>query len=161
MLFRTFLILLAALGLVLSAPVLAAADSRAGKDPVVGLWLTEDHDGVIEFYACGTKICGRFHWIGDGDDGQILRDEHNHDVNLQHRPLCQMTFITNFKKEREGNYVDGDIYNPEDGWLYSANMTLIDRNTLSLQGYVLLPILGRSQTWTRVESYPPCKTDSP
>ena len=136
----------------------AVSGKKAVKDPIVGLWLTQDHDAVVEIYACDTSICGRFHWMAD-DNGRMPRDENNHDAALRARPLCHMQFIGGFKDDGDGNYVDGTIYNPQDGWNYNVDMTLIDHDTLNLQGYILVPLLGRSQTWTRVEAYPSCKTD--
>lgn len=137
------------------------ASLHVNKDPIVGLWMTEDHDAVVEFYDCTSKICGRFHWMENGEDGKPPVDEHNHDEGKRQRSLCQMQFIGDFQGDGQGHYVDGWIYNPQDGWNYNAEMTLTGKNTLDLHGYVLLPILGRSQTWTRVPAYKSCKAEQP
>lgn len=138
-----------------------SAKAHAERDPVFGLWLTEDRDAVIELYGCETKTCGRFYWLGSSENGDIQRDEHNHDAEQRDRPLCRMTFMTDFNNVGEGNYAEGFIYNPEDGWDYKAELKLEDKNTLNVRGYILLPIFGRSQTWTRVHSHPACKVESP
>jgi len=43
-------------------------------------------------------------------------------------------------------YNNGWIYSPRSGSNYTARMTLKDRDTLDLHGYVLVPFLGESQS---------------
>lgn len=44
----------------------------------------------------------------------------------------------------------GEIYNRENGKHYSALMSLDERGDLVLRPYVVLPLFGRTQVWTRV-----------
>jgi uncharacterized protein (DUF2147 family) len=135
--------------------LLGAGEARAAVqtvgDPVLGLWFTEGREAAVELYACAQEICGRFHWfkVDDGD----LRDDHNRDPGRRIRPLCKMQFIGGFTGEGEGRYGNGWVYDPNDGATYNASMTLVDRDTLDMRGYVLLPFLGQSQTWKRVSKH--------
>lgn len=43
----------------------------------------------------------------------------------------------------------GKVYDPESGNEYKAKMTLVDNKTLKLRGYILIPLLGRTEVWTR------------
>jgi uncharacterized protein (DUF2147 family) len=61
-----------------------------------------------------------------------------------------------FKPEGKGRYTDGWIYSPLHGATFQAEMTLVDHNTLDLHGYIFIPALGQSQTWTRAKSLPSC-----
>jgi hypothetical protein len=49
------------------------------------------------------------------------------------------------------NRWDGQIYNSEDGHTYSANISLVDPNTLRVQGCFLGFLCG-GENWTRFES---------
>jgi len=127
---------------------------------ISGRWYTEGHEGGIELYPCGDEICGRFYWLKDKmENGDISRDKNNPDPNLHRRPLCHMQFMGGFTPDQQSHYTDGWIYNPRDGGTYSAEMTLIDRDTLDLRGYLFFPFLGESQTWTRATSMPTCMND--
>ena len=58
--------------------------------------------------------------------------------------------LKNFAYE-DGEWSGGNIYNPSDGKEYKAYMKLKDKNTLSVRGYVGISLLGKTDTWTRVE----------
>ena len=50
----------------------------------------------------------------------------------------------------EGNVWDnGELYDPKKGKTYSGKITLTDKNTLDLRGYIGFSFIGRSSTWTR------------
>lgn len=128
------------------------------RDPVSGLWYTEGHDGGVELYRCGDKICGRFYWIQQDMREDRVRDISNPDPDKRERNLCRMQFMGDFVPDGQGHYTDGWIYSPRHGQTFSANLTLIDHDTLDLHGYVLSPILGDSQTWKRAAAMPACTT---
>jgi uncharacterized protein (DUF2147 family) len=147
-------------GPILAAALLAAAPAAA--DPTLGPWLTEDRRGVIELARCddaaGPRLCGRLAWTADPADAPIPRDGRNPDPALRDRPLCGATLFYDFRPGPDGAWIDGRIYNPEDGEVYRATIRADGDGRLVLRGYVLVPLLGRSQTWTRVtEPPPPCR----
>lgn len=125
-------------------------------DPVTGFWYTEGHEGGVELYGCADKICGRFAWLKPTPVEGIAHDDHNPDPTLRKRVLCHLQFMGNFTPDGHGHYEDGWIYSPRHGQNFNAEMTLIDSDTLDLHGYVLAPILGESQTWTRSKNMPAC-----
>lgn len=130
----------------------------ASKD-IIGYWLTEDKDGVVEFYPCQNFICGKLHWIKLNDPNEVSRDSHNPDPTKQGRPLCGLEFIGGFQPSPENPNIleNGWIYSPRHGAMFSATLKMIDKETLDLHGYMLTPLLGQSQIWHRTNADPACK----
>ena len=137
-------------GLALLA-ALHAGGARASSDPVFGFWLIENQRSIIEIVPCGDSACGKIVWLKEplGDDGQPKTDNLNSDDDLRGRALCGMEMINKFRSADPGAWSGGSIYSPREGKTYSASMKLRDDGTLQLRGYVLLPLFGKSQVWTR------------
>jgi len=45
--------------------------------------------------------------------------------------------------------VKGWIYDPDVGKQYKAKMTMTGPDTLEIRGYIGVPLLGRTEVWTR------------
>ncbi|MDD2326424.1 MAG: DUF2147 domain-containing protein [Alphaproteobacteria bacterium] len=121
----------------------------AKSDPVLGIWLPEEQDAAIELYACEDRICGRFYWLKDDSKESPSLDDRNPDPVQRNRHLCGLTFMGGFKADGKGGYTGGWLYSPRHGSMFSAALTLKDKDTLELRGYVFLPLLGGSQHWNR------------
>ena len=70
------------------------------------------------------------------------------------QPVVGMTIIRNMKQSAGDTAVwdGGDILDPNNGKVYSAKLTLVDGGRkLDVRGYIGMPMLGRTQTWQRVE----------
>ena len=130
---------------------LNAGGARASSDPVFGFWLIENQRSIIEIVPCGDSACGKIVWLKEplGDDGQPKTDSLNSDDDLRGRALCGMEMINKFHSDDSGAWSGGSIYSPREGKTYSASMKLRDDSTLKLRGYVLLPLFGKTQVWTR------------
>ncbi|MGY0215862.1 DUF2147 domain-containing protein [Endozoicomonadaceae bacterium StTr2] len=71
---------------------------------------------------------------------------------LHNQPIQGLTIIRNMHGT-DGKYEDGTILDPESGKEYSATMKLKDKGQkLEVRGFIGFSLLGRSQTWERVES---------
>lgn len=130
---------------------LHAGGSRASGDPVFGFWLIENQRAVIEIVPCGEEACGKTVWLQEplNRDGQPKTDSNNTDEKLRGRMLCGIELIGNFQRVKPGAWSGGYIYSPRNGQTYSASMELNDNDKLELRGYLLLPLLGQTQIWTR------------
>jgi uncharacterized protein (DUF2147 family) len=69
------------------------------------------------------------------------------------KPKIGMEMIRGGKKaEGKDVWEDGKILDPENGKEYSLRMTPIEGGKkLEIRGYIGTPLLGRTQTWIRVQ----------
>lgn len=116
-------------------------------DPT-GLWQTATDGGQVEITKCGNTLCGRLVMSDEIKANPELKDANNKDAKLRGRTLKGLTILTGFVGgPRE--WIDGSIYNAEDGKTYSASIVMADDNTLKVRGCVFEPFC-QTQTWTRL-----------
>lgn len=119
------------IGLVL----LSAAPSPAGE-AIYGLWAREGHSERLVFFDCDGQLCAKSEFPSpDGSPPPLI---------IRH---AQKTAPNEWK---------GQLFNPENGKLYSGSVTLNSRDQLTLTG-CLISFLCQSETWTRVKASPPAK----
>ena len=148
--------------LVLAAitPPLHAADAEA--DAVVGTWLTEAGEkggrAYVQVARQGDRLVGRIVRLEEPDfeaghprAGKPKVDLENPDPKLRERPIVGLQILQGFTYAGDGKWTGGTIYDPANGKTYKAQITLNDRNTLALRGYIGIPALGRTTTWKRVQ----------
>jgi hypothetical protein len=70
-----------------------------------------------------------------------------------------LTVVTGFKKQADGTWADGTVYVPDQGMSFSGYAEILDRNKVKVTGYMLLPIFGSSEVWTRMPRKPPSCAD--
>ena len=124
----------------------------------VGLWETPEGKGGkahVQIDSCADKLCGRIVWLELPNDkqGRPKTDRRNTDAAQRDRPILGMPLLSDFvpDPDRADRWVEGRIYNPEDGEIYRCTMTLAADGTLEVRGYVGMPLLGKSQVWRRVK----------
>ena len=139
------------LGLVVLSLAVSAPSVGAQQQAALGRWLSESGKGVVEIYPCADKLCGKLVWLADPiRDGAPAVDRNNKDAAQKQRPLCGLMMLGDFRQLEANRWGDGWIYSPENGKTYRANMTL-DGELLKLRGYIGIPLLGETQTWTRAD----------
>jgi len=143
------------IALLLLPPAAQAADPALGARDILGTWLTADGKAHVEIYPCGDLYCGKIVWLSEPlENGQPKRDKENPDAALRDRPIIGLILMRDFSYEGDGTWSGGTVYDPESGDEYQGKMSLKDAGTLDLRGYVLLPLFGRTETWTRVVADP-------
>ncbi len=138
----------------LGAAFVLLLSNTAQASDAQGYWLTENKRAVIHLQPCGFSLCGTIHWIIDGG---MQYDAKNPDKAERSAPMCGLQLLHGFETNGK-NWKNGKIYKADEGKIYDANITVKDDNTLSLRGYVGIPLFGKSQTWTRVspDDYKKC-----
>jgi uncharacterized protein (DUF2147 family) len=126
----------------------ARLDTSYPEDALAGKWWTEGKEGLMKIEK--TKS-GRFQVILLGGKEENKKDVNNPDPKQRERKLKGIVIMWNLKFE-DGEYVDGYCYNPRDGKTYRVKMKVTGPDSLRLRGYLLVPLLGQNQDWTRAAS---------
>jgi uncharacterized protein (DUF2147 family) len=143
---------------VLSAAIFAPVNSlhAASADPS-GYWMKPDaeRESKIQVLKCGsgrTQLCAKIVWLKEPNDskGQPLHDVRNEDPSHRGRPIVGLQLFTGFTPSAPGTW-NGSIYNPEDGHTYTATLTLVSRNQITLRGCKAWLLCGEKQ-WLRTSA---------
>ncbi len=138
------------LACLLSALTITASAQKA--DAILGSWVNPSGEDHILIYKKGDKFFGRLDWIKYPNDeqGKPKTDKNNPDPAQRSRPDLGLELLKNFTFDGENQYIDGTIYDPQNGKTYSCKMTL-NGNTLKIRGYIGISLFGRTETWTRLK----------
>ncbi len=119
---------------------------------VLGVWKTiddktKDAKSHVKIYEKGGKVYGKVIKLLPAATTKVCIDCPG---NKKGKSLIDLDILWDMVKA--GNvYDDGEIVDPANGKVYSCKMYLKDKNTLIVRGYLGISLLGRSQTWYRVE----------
>jgi len=128
--------------------MLLSAGAVANETDIEGRWLSGDKTGWIEIRLVDGRPVGVAAGATDpADAGRV--DALNPDPALRGRPLLGITILQGFDYVAKHFWKGGIIYDPNSGNTYKSTITLVDRNTLKVRGYIGVSLFGRSDTWTR------------
>ena len=141
---------------VIAAALIAMAGSAFAQATPAGLWRTIDDDtkqelSQVRITDAGGVLSGKIEKLADASrsDAKCNKCE----GGRKDQPIVGMTIIEGAKKHADEAYWDGgSILDPNNGKTYKVRLTPQDGGkTLAVRGYVGAPMLGRTQTWIRVE----------
>ncbi len=115
------------------------------EDEILGRWITENKDVVIDFSRCGSNFCGDVVWT---KRGALAVDKENPNPELRSRPIFGLRIVSDLTYKGQSMW-KGNIYNPQNGSTYKAEVRLMDADRLSMRGYIVAPIFGKTLRWTR------------
>jgi len=129
-----------------------ATTSWAQKLSPLGVWTNEEGKARFEIYKCGDKLCGKIISLKEPNrNGKPKMDDNNPEKSLRNRPLLGLEFLKGFDYEGNNKWDDGTIYDPESGKTYSCYMKMLGKDKMEVKGYIGISLIGRAQTWTRVD----------
>jgi uncharacterized protein (DUF2147 family) len=131
-----------------SAAILALTSASALAADPIGDWLVKDGYANIRIDNCAGKLWGIVVW--EKEPGV---DSENPDPAKKTRPTLGMPVLMGLAPTKPNKW-EGEIYNSQNGKMYSANISVVDENTLELEGCLVWP-LCLAQKWTRVKTPPP------
>jgi len=119
----------------IGVPRLLEAQTDRDPDAIIGAWVTENGDGVVEITRCpgmsGQVYCGVLAPFYEGDS---LPD------------YCGHRLIYNFIPDGQGEWRDGIIIDPRNGNEWDAIAWLED-GVLRVRGYLGISLFGQTQSW--------------
>lgn len=134
-------------------PLRATAPRLASPE---GLWEPIDSAGRplgrIRIFEVSGLYYGRIEPSSPTDDRTALctrcKDERHN------QPIIGLVLMRHLRPEN-GEYVGGDILDPDTGRIYSCTLRLTDGGRqLIMRGFLGISLIGQSQTWRRVEDHP-------
>jgi uncharacterized protein (DUF2147 family) len=142
----------------LIATLLALAASASAQSSPAGLWKTIDDNSkkersLVRISEAGGVFSGKI-------EKQLDPDAKPSDVcdqcsdERKNQPILGFALIRNVKQSADDRAVwdGGDITDPDNGKVYKVRLKPIDGGKkLEVRGYIGMPMLGRTQTWIRVE----------
>jgi len=128
-------------------------------DDILGQWATEQEKSHVEITLDQGKYFGRIVWLkdpvyatNDAMAGQIVMDRKNPDVAKRKIPLVGKEILSGFRYDSHSQkWVDGKIYNPEDGNTYFCSLTLDKSGKLLVRGSIdMFGLLSKTTYWEKV-----------
>jgi uncharacterized protein (DUF2147 family) len=124
----------------------------------VGTWKTVDdatktEKSLVRIAESGGVLTGKIEKLLDpATKADAVCDKCSDE--RKDKPLVGLSIITGVKKSTSAAdlWDGGHILDPGDGKTYKVRLSPIDGGKkLEVRGYVGMPLLGRTQTWLRVE----------
>jgi len=139
-----------ALFLVLAISSNLSAQTAVSPELITGTWLTASGKAKVKISKEGNVYNGKIVWLRDplNAEGKPKTDKNNPNDALKLMPLMGLNMLKNFVFD-EDQWVNGTIYDPENGKTYSCKVKYRD-GKLDVRGYIGISLLGRTETWFKV-----------
>ena len=135
-----------------------AVKAQNPADRILGTYYviepTSKEESKVQIYKApnGTYF-GKVIWMKNPNmpDGTPKRDIKNPDPSLRSTRGDQIVLVKNFTyNSKNGEWVNGEIYNPVEGKTYKCKMAFESDTKLKVRGYIGVPALGRSMYWKKL-----------
>ena len=125
---------------IMLAALFAVSAVGAHAGGISGTYRTQPNDhghvGLVEFYDCGGKYCGKLVRSFDKSGAEIPSKNNGRDL------------VKNMTDAGGGKFSGGTIWDPGSGKTYKSKMQL-DGKTLNVSGCVA--VFCKTQKWTQVK----------
>jgi uncharacterized protein (DUF2147 family) len=127
------------------------AAAQVNADDIVATWLTSGKEPAkIQIYKSVERYYGKITWLKYPEvNGKQPLDINNPDKTKRNTPIIGLVILKGFRFD-DDEWEDGKVYDPKSGKTYSCYLSLRDKNTLKIRGYVGISLIGRTEIWTRV-----------
>jgi len=119
------------------------AQSKTSPNSIIGIYWSPKKDAKVEIYQKAGRYFGKTIWVATPG-----KDVKNPKPSLRQRELLGLELFTNFSFD-EGEYEDGEIYDPATGKTYDCKMTY-NGDQLKVRGYIGISLFGRTEYFQRI-----------
>lgn len=141
---------------VLGAAALFASSVSASAVKPTGEWAVPGNVAHLHIADCDGRLWGVVSW-----ERRPSADSHNPDPAKRSRPMLGVPILLGMKRAQPNRW-DGEIYNANNGKIYTADIRLTGANVLHVEGCFLGFLCG-GQDWTRIKPttvrYDPLQAD--
>ncbi len=132
----------------------ALAQTQGQAQSAAGVWRTVDDKtgqpkGEVRVFEQNGRWFGQITRVYDSKDAQSRCDDCHDERKGQ--PVVGLLIVRNMTLAN-GEYSGGDILDPDTGKVYRCKFRLEEGgNKLVVRGFIGFSLLGRTQTWTRMQ----------
>lgn len=121
-------------------------------DDIIGIWETGNGKAKVKITKVGNFYFGRIVWLKEplNAEGKPKLDIQNEDPNKRTNPILGIQLVGGFEYKGDNTWEEGTIYDPESGKTYKCKITLDDKNTMNIRGFIGVSMFGRTDTWKRL-----------
>jgi uncharacterized protein (DUF2147 family) len=140
-------------GILISSLTFFASAQSVQSDDIAGLWETGSGKARVNIIKSGNYFYGRIVWLKEplNEEGKPKVDKNNPDETKRSTPLLGYRMLSSFEYKGDNLWEDGTIYDPESGSTYSCKITMDDKNTMNIRGFIGIAAFGRTDVWKRLE----------
>ena len=122
-------------------------------DAIVGVWESGSGKARVNIIKSGNYYYGRIVWLREpnNEEGKPKVDKNNPDESKRTTPLLGMRMLSSFEFKGNNLWENGTIYDPESGSTYNCTISLTDKNTMNIRGFIGISAFGRTDVWKRLE----------
>jgi len=144
--------------LLLALAATLAMGSVVAQSSPVGLWKSVDDEtkkekSLVRISEADGALVGKIEKLLDpASKPDAICDKCDDD--RKDKPILGMTIIRGVNKtpDDDGAWKGGTVLDPNKGKIYKLRLKLADEGKkLEVRGYIGTPLIGRTQTWSRVE----------
>jgi uncharacterized protein (DUF2147 family) len=140
-------------GILISSLTFFASAQSVQSDDIAGLWETGSGKARVNIIKSGNYFYGRIVWLKEplNEQGKPKVDKNNPDETKRSTPLLGYRMLSSFEYKGDNLWEDGTIYDPESGSTYSCKITMDDKNTMNIRGFIGIAAFGRTDVWKRLQ----------
>lgn len=140
---------------VMTVSVLFATDNITKVEEAnlaLGVWISDNGNEKFEIYKKGDLYYGKIVWVKYDTlhGGDKLVDTMNPDPEKRDDSIVGLEILSGFKYKGKGVWTAGRVYDPGSGKTYKCRIKVYG-DTAEVRGYILVPLLGRTETAHRVK----------
>lgn len=124
--------------------LLVARMAQAAPASPEGHWLSGNGNVEVAIAPCGPALCGTIVKV------LANRSMDGGSAPMAPRPGVGLKIMTGFRADGPDRWV-GRLYDRENGRTYDCELSMQGRERMTVRGYLLLPLIGKTQIWRRVE----------